>query len=223
MQEICRYFPWLGDIRTVFFRRVFHLFTSLVKSKTARQIKLSLVIIHIPRGVVARPRHLVLQTRVNRVRSAATLFPQAIPAANRMQRKLYLIGLAILLVAAGAAFVYCLLLMGSGDPRGLVNVGKVLLVASYSAYRLRSVINGQYQISRPWESPQVTAVKRGLLGAMGICLALIACSALSALVVPDIATTSAAVLFPALLFIFLGLETVNALNPSPMIEYEPDR
>jgi hypothetical protein len=137
-----------------------------------------------------------------------------------MLRKLYLAGLAVLLLAAGSGLAWCLLLAIEGNPAGLANIGKLLLVTLYAAYRLRSILARRYQIYRGWESEGLKATKSLLHRVLALALAGLAC-ALLALAAGFGPGTFAIYLFLLLLLAaFLALEAVNAVNVDPMADYD---
>lgn len=140
-----------------------------------------------------------------------------------MLKNLYLTGLATLLLAALGGLAYCLALSAQGDPAGLANIGKLLLLCLYGAYRLRSLLNRRYQIYRSWEPDRARRLKRFLHGAMGLSLCLLAAAIAAALagLIPPVPAALAPL--AALLGVFLALETVNALHRDPMAAYEQAR
>lgn len=81
-----------------------------------------------------------------------------------MLRLVYIAGLFAITIVAGAGIVYCGWLMLGGDQNGLINLGKCLLVFLYGAYRVKSVLSGNYMIYRPWESGLARGMKRAAHG-----------------------------------------------------------
>jgi len=142
---------------------------------------------------------------------------------NRMLKNLYLIGLATLLLAALGGLSYCLALAAQDDPRGLANIGKLLLLSLYGAYRLRSILDRRYQIYRAWEPPRARRVKGLLHGALAFSLCLLAAAMPAALAGVIPLAPAALVPLVALLVVFLALETVNGLHRDPMAAYEQAR
>ena len=140
-----------------------------------------------------------------------------------MLKNLYLTGLATLLLAALGGLAYCLLLVTQENPMGLANLGKLLLVMLYSAYRLRAILDRRYQIYRPWESAQARRVKGQLHGAMGACLGLLALAVPAGLAGLIPLSQASGVLLASLLAVFLALETLNALNRNPMPAHDQVR
>lgn len=134
-----------------------------------------------------------------------------------MLMKLYLTGFATLLLAAVSGLAYCLILFAEGDPRGIANIGKLLLVALYCSYRLWAILSRRYLIYRSWETASARKTKGLLHGVLVTCLCLLACALLATIAsLAAIAPMVVLMLLCALLAIFLALEVINALGNTPV-------
>ena len=137
-----------------------------------------------------------------------------------MLRKLYLAGLAALLLAASGGLAYATLLAADGNAAGLANIGKLLLVTLYASYRLRSIVARRYQIYRGWETERVKATKSLLHRALVLALVGVACSILALIAGFGPGTPGIYLFLLLLLVVFLALEIINALNSDPMADYD---
>lgn len=128
-------------------------------------------------------------------------------------RLAYTTGLVAIITVSGAGIAYCGWLILSGDQRGLINIGKCLVLLLYGSYRLRSILNQNYMIYRPWESTLTKGIKRIIHRVMFVGILLFILSGITLL---SLANMGYLIWFEIslviIVFSFITLEITNALN-----------